>query len=139
LNIEKAPKSTGQGEEMKTKIAVITALWVAMTGSTGWSMCPVDKWVNEKADSAGYGTKAGGMALRGLHDIVKSPTELLIHPYQESRNHLDNGLGILRGLGTGVFRTLEHAVIGVMDIVSAPVPNYHGIKSEDQHEWGKKA
>lgn len=124
---------------MNTKTAVITALLTVMTAIPGWSMCPVDKWVNEKADSANYGAKTGGMVLRGLHGIVKSPTELLIHPYQESRDHLDNGLGILRGLGTGVFRTLEHAVIGVADIVLAPVPNYHGIQSEDQHKWGKKA
>ena len=123
---------------MKTKIAVFMILLLIAAAIPGWAICPVENWINKKADSASYGEKVGGMFLRGLHGIVKSPAELVIHPYQESKAHFDKGLGVLRGLGMGAFRMLEHAAISVVDIVSAPVPNYHGIKSEDQHEWGKK-
>ena len=124
---------------MKTKIAVITGLLVMAASVQGWSMCPLGNWANTKAESASYGEKAGGMLVRGLAGIVESPAELLIHSYQESKDHFDKGLGVARGLGMGVFRMVEHIAIGAVDIVSAPVPGYHGIKSEDQHDWGKKA
>ena len=125
---------------MKRKIAGVLVLLLMVGSAPAWSLSGAfDSWIDEKATSQSYLTKAGGMALRGLNTIVSSPVELFVHGYQQGKQ-FDNGLGLLRGPVMGLFRTVEQVQRGAVDIVAAPVPGYQGIPDNHHHDlFGKKA
>ena len=127
---------------MRSKIAamLVILLFVAAVPA-GWSMCqncPMKDWLNTKADSTSYGEKAGGMLLRGVYRVVTSPAELIFHTYDGVANHTQYGLGLLTGLGTGAVYTVDSIVRGAWDIVTSPIPDFHGAPDNAEDPLCKK-
>lgn len=109
------------------KIAIGVALLLVVGATPGWSICAkVDNWLDETANSNVYYAKAGGMFLRGIHRIIESPVEIGYHTYDESKNHLEYGAGVFKGLGTGVLWMADGVLRGAWDIITALFPDYHG-------------
>ncbi len=111
------------------KIAVFLALLMALSAVPAWAMsCPIDQWINEKASSDSYGSKAVGLFFDGLHRIVTSPVELVVHPYNGAKE--DNVRGFFIGLGKGLYHTVEDIGTGVINILAAPIPGVTGVRSK---------
>ncbi len=124
------------------KIGCLVALFLIIGASLGWSaMCAAtDDWLETQANSSNYGVKAGGMLLRGLDRIVESPVELACHTYKGSTEELNNGVGILKGLGMGTLWMVDSILRGAWDVVTFAFPDYHGEPGEHHQEcWGKYA
>lgn len=124
---------------MMKKIAMLTLVLMMASAIPAWAICgPVDHWIDEQAASKTYPVKVGGMILRGLHRIIESPLELVYHTYDGSVNHLENGVGILKGLGSGFAWTLDSIVRGGWDVLTALFPDYYGETGTHELEWGSK-
>jgi len=112
---------------MMKRIGVLVALFLVVGAIPAWCICgAVDSWIDDQADSENYAVKAGGMLLRGLHRIIESPVEIGYHTYDGAKNNLEYGVGVLKGLGTGVLWTADGALRGAWDIITALFPDYHG-------------
>ena len=113
---------------MKKKIGVLVALFLIIGVSPGWSLCcgSFGTWVNDQASSKSYPVKVGGMFLRGVTRIATSPGELFYHIYDGSVHHTENGVGVLKGIGSGLLWTVDSALRGGWDIVTALFPDYNG-------------
>lgn len=121
------------------KVAAFAALFLMIGGATGWSLCgAVDDWVNKQATSTQYPVKAGGMLLRGIHNIVESPVEIFYHPYDELKSRPEKGVGFFKGLGLGVWGTVDKIGYGSWDLLTALVPDYNGETSAHHHKIFKK-
>lgn len=108
------------------KIGVFVALFLMIGAIPGWCVCGGDAWLNDQANSENYAVKAGGMLLRGLHGVVEAPVEIGYHTYDGAVNKTEYGVGVLRGLGTGLLWTFDGAIRGAWDIVTFAFPDYHG-------------
>ncbi len=121
------------------KVALLMALLLVVGALPGWSVCMFDNWIDKQATSTNYGTKAGGMLLRGIHGIVESPVELFYHPYDELKNRPENGIGFFKGLGLGAWGMVDKIGHGAWDILTALVPNYNGETSTHGESFKKTA
>ncbi|HTL46560.1 MAG TPA: hypothetical protein VL688_00685 [Verrucomicrobiae bacterium] len=84
-------------------------------------------------DSTQYVVKMGGMMLDGVNRIVAAPFDLLYHPVQDIFVDKHYGTGLFTGLGEGLYHGVEGILIGAWNIVSSPVPNYHGETTDHVH------
>lgn len=117
------------------KIAVMLSILMVFAAVPGWAICgAVDHWIDEKVQSDSYPEKLMGMVLNGFHRVIESPFELVYHPYDQIANQKKYAMGLFTGLGEGLYRTVENIGIGVVNIISAPIPNYHGVTREHDHE-----
>ncbi len=120
------------------KIAILVAVFLVIGSIPGWSVCgPVDDWITKQADSTNYPVKFVGLLLSGVHRAVEAPFEVLYHSYDGTRNRFENGLGFFTGLGEGMFRGIESIGRGAVDVLSAPVPGYNGMKGGHDHRLVK--
>lgn len=117
------------------KIVVMLSILMLFTAAPGWTMCgAADHWISEKVQSDSYSEKMMGLFLDGLHRVAESPFELAYHPYDHIANQKKYATGLFTGLGEGLYRAVENIGIGVVNIISAPIPNYHGVTREHDHE-----
>ena len=123
---------------MNRKIIAIAAVVMMLSAQSAWAAmsCPVAKWADEKKASNEYLTRTSGMLASGVHSLVEAPVEVGYHLYTEPKTNFDNGLGLLRGLATGLARGGEKIARGGVDIVGALVPDFHGIP-DDTHSHMK--
>ncbi len=109
------------------KISLFVILLFVLGVGPGWgAVCPIETKVGEWADSSNYPVKIGGMFLRGIHSVVKSPIEIFYHPYDELKHRPQYGLGFFKGLGIGAVWMFDHVLRGVWDVATAPIPDYNG-------------
>ena len=71
-------------------LAVLVVLHAAHAGDDVWT----------KAQSEKYGTKAGGMFLRGLLNVASSPVDLIVHTVDETKAG-PAFVGTMGGIGSG--------------------------------------
>jgi len=120
------------------KIGIFVALFLMVGVSVGW--CNYNDWIEEKANSGEYWTKAGGMLIRGADRIVESPLELACHTYKGTTEEIGHGEGILKGLGTGLLWMGDSILRGAWDIITFAFPDYHGEPGTHVQEcWGSHA
>ena len=112
---------------MKRDKTISFMLILAMLWFAGWArLDPMNQWLNEKANAQDYPGKTGGMLLRGLAGILQSPVELAYHGYDETFENPMCGLGFFKGIFVGLYRASEKIIRGAWDVVTSPIPDYHG-------------
>ena len=116
------------------KIAVALLLLMVFSASQVWAApsCPLGNWADEKAQSDSYATKLMGMFVLGADQIITSPIHLVYGPYDHIANQDKGVMGLFTGLGEGLVGTGESIVSGVVNIVTSPIPDYHGIRYKDK-------
>ncbi|HNV85831.1 MAG TPA: hypothetical protein PKL97_02550 [Candidatus Omnitrophota bacterium] len=120
---------------MRHKKLVSFVLIFAALFITGWTrLDPMNQRLNEKANAQDYAEKAGGMALRGIAGILQSPVELAYHGYTETFENPMCGLGFYKGIFIGLFWTGDKITRGAWDVLTAPVPDYHGAPGSHHDE-----
>lgn len=87
----------------------------------------LESWKQEQMTSSSYLEKTGAMALNGLGRLAAAPFELVVHPYDEARSEGKGFSGIFEGLGIGIYHLGEDVVVGATNLITAPVPGYHGM------------
>ncbi len=108
----------------RTLAIALALLTLAGRAYAAWGM---ENWKEGQMASASYGEKAGAMALNGLGRILAAIPEIVYYPYAEAATEKGGVEGVFRGLGIGLYHLGEDVVVGVANLVSAPVPGYHGI------------
>ncbi|OGW72305.1 MAG: hypothetical protein A2Y02_00205 [Omnitrophica bacterium GWA2_52_12] len=111
---------------MKKRTFVIALMLLTLAGRAyaAWGM---ENWKESQMASSSYGEKTGAMALNGLARIVAAIPEIVYYPYAETAIEKGGVEGFFRGLGMGLYHLGEDVVVGVANLVSSPVPGYHGI------------
>ena len=115
---------------MKKKIAIMLLLLVVLSASQAWAApsCPLGNWAGEKAQSDSYPTKFMGQFVLGVDQILTSPIKLVWYTYDHIVTQKKYATGLFTGLGQGLVEAVESIGAGVVNIVTSPVPGYHGIK-----------
>jgi len=83
-----------------------------------------DLWT--KAQSEKYGTKFGGMLLRGFVNVLSSPVDLVVQTVDKTKEG-PAFVGTLGGIGSGIGCTLLRAGSGVVDVTTSWVPGFNGV------------
>jgi hypothetical protein len=117
------------------KIAMFVTVLMVLGSVSAWAgICPkTDSWIKSKVDSEQYVVKMGGMMLDGVNRIVAAPFDLLYHPVNDVFVDKHYGTGLFTGLGEGLFRGVEGIMVGAWNIISSPVPGYHGETTDHTH------
>ena len=122
---------------MKKKITLLLLVLMVFGTAQAWAgpaSCPLGNWADEKAQSESYPTKLMGMVVLGVDPILTSPINLVWYPYDHIANQDKKVIGLFTGLGEGVLETGEAIVSGAVNIVSSPIPGYHGIRYKHKKE-----
>jgi len=116
------------------KIALMLVLLLILGTTPAWALCgAVGDWIDNQANSGSYPAKAGGMILKGTHDLVDASMELLYHPYDEIVNKGDYVFGLLKGIGHGIAGFTEGVIYGATNMVFALCPETAPVDSSHQH------
>lgn len=118
------------------KIAMMLVVLLVMGSASAFAgVCPkTDEWIKGKVDSDSYLVKTGGMLLDGVNRIVAAPFDVLYHPVDDMFVEKHYGTGLFTGLGEGLFRGVEGVMVGAWNIISSPVPGYHGETTDHSHK-----
>ena len=114
------------------KIAVVLVLFLIVGSVPAWSTCALKNWASEKAQSDSYPTKAAGLLVKGVHEVVEAPFILLWHPYNDVVKEKQYATGLFTGLGKGLYHGVESVGVGAVNIISAPIPGLKGIESDHE-------
>ncbi len=112
---------------MKPILPLSAVLASLLTASPLFAANRMETWKQENMTSPSYLKKTGAMALNGAARLGAAPFELVNHPYDQMKNEEKGAAGFFEGLGIGVYHLGEDVVVGVLNIVGAPVPGYDGI------------
>ena len=117
------------------KIALFVALLLVVGSATAMAgICPkTDERIHNMVQSDHYLTKTGGMVFVGINRIVAAPFEVLYHPVNDVFVDKEYATGLFTGLAEGVFRGVESAMVGAWNLLSSPVPDYHGETTDHTH------
>ena len=111
---------------------VIAVLWVM--GAPAWAheeaaaasstdsskLCAPCAKAND--DAASYPAKSGATLLQGAGNVLLGWTEILVEPVRTTQAKGNLGVGVLKGIGVAVKRT----VLGVAEVVTFWTPKCHG-------------
>ena len=89
--------------------------------------------VHEAAESPEYGRKFGGMIGRGLINGTTGFVDVLVNVVNETRQgppFIGTLVGVGKGIGCGVLRTLS----GAVDLVTFWVPGFNGMSVSDSYD-----
>jgi len=89
--------------------------------------------IHESAESPEYGRKFGGMIGRGVVNGLTGFVDILVNLVNETRDGpplVGTLVGVSKGVGCGVLRTLS----GAVDLTTFWVPGFNGIPVSDSYE-----
>lgn len=108
----------------KTALFLALILLAVTCIPVGTAFAAEDIW--QKAQSADYGKKAGGMLGRGLVNAATCFVDIIV----QTVNGTKEGppfVGSIAGLGGGIACTALRATSGVLDVATFWVPGFNGI------------
>ena len=112
---------------MKKRTLLIVLILLTVAAGRGYAAWGMENWKESQMGAASYGEKTGAMALNGLARIAAAIPEIVYYPYDEAKTEKGGAEGFFRGLGMGLYHLGEDVLVGVANLVSAPIPGYHGI------------
>ena len=112
---------------MKKTLFLVLALMMAISTSA----FAMD--FNEDANSDQYLVKAPAMMVRGIHQVVLAPMDLVYHIYDGTANDTPI-LGTLKGTGEGLMQSVDFLGRGALDLVGSLIPGMHGAPSHHKVE-----